>query len=139
MPEAIRIGGAGVDLSQRLFRTATVAASPADATITAIASLTIPDDLAITEGVLLFGYAAYTVGTAGVSALFQMRRTGVAGTIIKASGLKTVAATELHDECIVGFDTGATLPGQVYVIAMTVTSASAASTVSAVELIALVV
>lgn len=137
MPEEIRLSGAAVDLSPRVRRSATVVASPAAAAETIIATVTIDRDLALGLGVLLLGYAAYTVGTAGVSANFRIRRTNVSGTIVKASGAKTVAATELHDESIVAVDTGASLPNQVYVLTMIVASASAESTVSAVELVAI--
>lgn len=139
MPEAIRLGGAGVDLSPRVARSATVAASPAAAAETVIASVTINQDLAVGLGVLVIGYAAVTIGTAGVSATWRIRRDSVAGTIIKASGAKTVAATELHDEAIIGIDTAPTFPGEVYVLTLTVASASAESTVSAVELVAVAI
>lgn len=139
MPDPIKISAAGIDLSARYFRTATVAASPADATETIIATLTIADDLAIMEGVRISAFAAFTVGTAGVSANLRIRRTNASGTILKATGALTVAATELFAPSIQVLDTGASLPNQVYVVTLAVGSASAASTVSAVELDALVI
>lgn len=140
MPDSpVQYGGAGLDLSPRLSRTATVAASPADATITAVATLTIEGNPFVAEGILLIANVSLTIGTAGVSVLTQIRRTGVAGTIIKSSGAVTGAATELVSPTVVGFDTGPTLPGQVYVVAITVASATAASTVSSVDLVALAI
>lgn len=137
--DPFRFGAAGIDLSGRLFRTATVAASPADATETIVASLTIGEDLAVAEGVLLWAYAAYTVGTNGVSVLPRIRRTNAAGTVIIAGGAQTSVAANLDNQGIQGFDSSPSIPGQVYVLTLTVGSATAASTVSAVELVALVV
>jgi len=138
MPEAIRMGGAGVDLSQRAFRDDTVDASPAAATETVIATLSLGADLGFGLGVLVIGYAAWTVGTAGVSGTFRIRRDSITGTIIKASGAKTVVAAALHDECIVGIDASPTFPNEVYVLTLQVGSASGVSTVSAVELVGIV-
>lgn len=139
MPEAIRLSGIGVATGDRLFRTATVAASPADATETVIASLAIGEDIAIGKGILVSGFAAFTVGTNGTNSNLRIRRTSVAGTILKATGALTTAAAALFAPSIVVLDTGGALPNQTYVLTLTVTAATAASTVSAVELIAEVV
>lgn len=139
MPEDIRVSGAGVDLGPRVFRTATVVGSPADATETIVASVTLNRDLAFSVGVLLLGFGAYTVGTAGVSVNLRLRRTNASGTIVKATGAMTRVAANLDADTIVGIDIGPTLPNQVYVLTATVASASAASTFSAVELVAIVV
>lgn len=136
MPDPFKYGGAVVDMSPRLFHTATVAASPAAAAETIIATLTIPEDLGVVKGILLQGYCAFTAGTNGVSANVRIRRTDASGTIVKASGAVTVVAASLYDRSIEAFDTGPTLPGQVYVLTLTVASGSAASTVSAVTLMA---
>lgn len=138
-PVPIRLDADAIALGSRIFQTATVAASPAAGAITTIASLTIDGDVQVTEGILIFGYAAFTVGTDGVSALTQIRRTNTTGTVIKASGALTVVAAQLHDAAIVGFDTGPTLPNQVYVLCLTVGSGSAESAVSAVTLAAVVI
>ena len=135
----IRFDAAGLDLSPRFFRTDTVAASPSAATETTIATLTIGSQLAVVSGILLFGYAAYTVGTAGVSVNLKIRQTDTSGTTIKATGATTATAANLGSMDLQGFDTAATLPGQVYVLTMTVASANAASTVSAAALYALVI
>ncbi len=139
MPEPLHLSAAGLDLSPRVFRDATVDGSPAAAAETTIANIAIPDDLAVTEGVLLIGYVAWTVGTAGVSGRFRLRRDSIAGTTIKDSGLTTRVAAELNHDTIVGFDTTPTLPNEVYVLTLIVGSASAESTVSAVELVAIVI
>lgn len=137
--EPMRLSGLAVDLTPRIQRSSTVVASPADATETIIASLTLGNDPPFGLGVLVFGFAAYTVGTAGVSGNLRIRRTNVSGTVVKATGALTVAATQLFAPSIIAVDTGPTFPGQVYVLTLTVGSATAASTVSAVELAAIVV
>ena len=138
-PVPTRQSGATVDLSPRVFSTSTVVASPAAAAETIIASLTVNQDLAFGLGVVLIGYAAFTAGTNGVSANLKLRQTDASGSTLKASGLVTVAAASLYDRSIVALDTGPTLPGQVYVMTLTIGSGAAASTVRALSLIALVI
>jgi hypothetical protein len=135
----IRFDAAALDLSPRVFHTTTVATSPAAGTIAAIASLTIPGVLALVKAVYLFGQASWTVGTNGVTGLLQIRQTGVSGTVVGTTGAATVVATNLVSQSVIGVDTGAVLPGQVYVLALTVGSGSAESTVGFVRLAALVV
>lgn len=138
MPPPIQYSAASIDLSQRFGTTATVTGSPAAATETIIATLTLNLDVAVESGVLLVGYCAFTAGTNAVSATLKVRRTDTSGTTLKTSGAVTVAATNLYDRFISAFDTGPTLPGQVYVLTLTMGSGSAASTVSAVTLSGLV-
>lgn len=140
-PEPIKLESTFVDLSQRFKRSVTVVASPADATETIIASVTVADDLAVMQGVRLEGWAAFTVGTNGASARLRIRQTNVAGTAKADTGALTggVAAAGLLAQDVIGFDSAPSLPGQVYVLTLTVGSASAASTVSAVYLSAIVV
>ena len=129
----------GLDLSPRYKTSVTVAASPAAAAETVIATLTITEQLAVNLGVELTGWAAWTVGTNGVSVNLKLRQTGTSGTTIAATGATTATAANLGSGIVQGIDTGPTLPGQVYVLTMTVASGSAASTVSAVYLRALVI
>jgi hypothetical protein len=139
MPQPIQIGSAGLDLSERFFRTATVTGSPATSAEVTVATLNITPDLAVMEGVMLWAWASLTVGTDGVSILTRIRRDSLTGTAVKASGATTAVAAQLVDRSIVAFDTGAVLPNEVYVLTMAVGSATAGSTVSAVEFAALVV
>ena len=139
MPEAIRLNAAGLDLSPRFFRSGTVVASPATDAEIVVAQLNLTDDLAAVEGVDLSFWCSLTVGTAGVSILTRIRRDSLAGTVIKASGLTTAVAAQLVDRSIKGFDATPTFPNEVYVVTMVVTSASAASTISALEFTALVI
>lgn len=135
----IQFSGANLDLSPRFFSTDTVAASPSAATETTIATLTIGSQLAVVSGIVLFGYAAYTVGTSGVSVNLKIRQTNTSGATIKATGATTAVAANLGSMDLQGFDTSPTLPGQVYVLTMTVGSGAATSTVSAAALYALVI
>jgi len=132
----------GIDLSPRISITTTVVASPAAAAETIIASLTLNEAIAVASGVDLTGWAAYTVGTNGTAVQFRIRQTQVAGTLIAASGALTGSqhgAAILSADDIEGFDTAPVLPGQIYVLTMQVTAGSAASTVSAVKLRAIVI
>lgn len=141
MPVAISTTAPEIDLSQRAGATTTVVASPALAAETIIASLTLNTDEVIASGVMLRGFAAFTVGTSGTAVTLRLRRTNVAGTVVATTGALTggIAAGNLVAETILGFDTGAATTGQVYVLTLQVTAGAAASTVSAVELDALVV
>jgi hypothetical protein len=140
MPTPIQYSAAALDLSPRVFSSATVVASPADATETTVMSVTCPGDIAIVSGIIIMAWAAFTIGTNGVSANLKIRRTSAAGTMLTATGVVNegaTAATQLVYRYAQFFDTGPTMPGQVYVGTLTVGSASAASTVSAVSIIAI--
>ena len=142
MPQPIKYRSDFFDLSQRLQATTTVVASPAAAAETIIASLTIADDLIIVKGILLSGWAAYTVGTSGTAVQLRIRQTNVSGTVVGNTGALTGSqhgAAILSADDVNGFDTTpVTLPGGIYVLTMQVTAGAAASTVSAVWLAALV-
>lgn len=137
--EPVRYDSQGIDLSSRLVTSSTVAASPAAAVETVIASITIADSLAVAAGVILHGFAAYTVGTNGVSGRLRIKQTGTAGTTEADTGVLAQTAAALQAITVDGFDTGPVLPGQVYVLTLIVASATAASTVSSVLLTATVV
>lgn len=132
MPQPIRISSPEIDLSARFQNTTTVAASPSAATETVIATLTLANfgDLAVVNGILVAGWAAFTVGTAGASVRLRIRQTNVSGTVIADSGALTggVAAGNLLAQDVEGFDSGAGVSA--YALTLTVGSASAASTVS---------
>lgn len=121
---------ASIDLSARLRSNITVSASPADATETVIGTLTIPDFnvLSLAAGVRLRGWAAFTVGTNGVSATLRIRQTNVAGNVVASTGATTVTAANLVAREVMGFDASPSVG--TYVLTLTVGSASAASAVS---------
>lgn len=137
--ETINRSGAGIDLTPRFVRSSTVAASPAAGSETTICSLTIPSNCVQGLGIELVGWAAYTIGTNGVSVNLKIRQTGTSGATIAATGLITSTAANLDSRFVMGLDTAGVIPGQVYVLTMLVTSGSAPSTVSACYLRALIV
>lgn len=128
------------DQSPRFAVSTTVVASPAAAAETIIASVTIANmnDLPVASGVLVFGWAAFTVGTSGVSVQLRLRQTSVAGTLVGDSGAVTAAATNLREQSVFAFDT-APPAGGIYKMTMQVASGAAASTVSAVNLAVIVI
>jgi len=135
--DPIRITSSGVDLSDRFAASTTVVASPAAAAETIIASLTLAGNLSVKLGVLLTGWAAYTVGTSGTAVQLKLRQTNVSGTTVAASGAMTGSqhgAAILSADDVQGLDASPVFPGQVYVLTMQVTAGAAASTVSAVFL-----
>lgn len=140
MPQPLQYDAAHLDLSSRFFRTTTVVGSPADDTETIVASVVVSGDIALVSGVYVVAFCAFTVGTDGVSANLKVRRTDASGTTVVASGVVNeggTAATQLGTRTVVGFDAlGQSVQRQVYVATLTVGSASAESTVSAVTLAA---
>lgn len=138
-PKNIQIASQAVDLTDRVASSTTVVASPAAAAETIIAQVTAPADLRADAVVLLFGFAAFTVGTNGVSVNLKLRQTNASGTTKAATGAVTAVAANLGALSVMGVDAAPSATGQVYVLTMTVASGSAASTVSGVELLAIVV
>lgn len=139
MPDPIAIAGGRVDLGRRVQQTATVAGSPALAAETTIATLTITDDLVVTTGVLLEGWGAFTVGTSGTAATLKLHRTNAAGATLASTGALTVVAANLVSFSLQGIDTAPVLPGQIYILTLQITGGAAVSTVSGVQLVAIVV
>ena len=136
MPQPIRESVSSIDLSTRFVSTTTVGASPTDNTETVIGTLTIAGfgDLYVTSGIRLRGWAAFTVGTSGVSANLKIRQTSVSGTTVAATGAVTETAANLDELTVLGTDAA---PGvKVYVLTLTIASGAAASTVSALQLAA---
>lgn len=139
MPVPISITSSSLDLSQRIGETTTVAASPALAAETTIATLTLPTDVVVESGALLFGFAAWTVGAGGTAVTLRIRETTIAGTIIASTGAMSQTAGNLDSGTVLGFDATVAAAGTVYLLTMQVTGGGAASTVSAAELVALIV
>lgn len=137
--QAIQTSAGVADWTSRVAQTTTVVASPATNAETIIASVTIPTNWVNLSGVLLLGWAAYTVGTSGASVQFQIRQTNVSGSVIANTGALTGSqhgAGILSDDNVQGFD--ASPPASnVYKLTMTVGSGAATSTVSAVSLVAI--
>jgi hypothetical protein len=132
---------AGLDLQSRIPLSTTVVASPTDATETIIASITLTGDVAVQRSVIIRGFAAFTVGTSGTAVRLRIRQTNASGTVKGDTGALTggISAGNLVVENVVGVDAAPSNTGQVYVLTLQVTAGAAASTVSAVELDAIVV
>lgn len=141
MPHPINLGAAGIDLSQRFFQSTAVAASPSGTAETTVCTVTCSGDIAAVAGVYLFAQVAYTVAGSGTAVTYKLRQTGTSGSTIFTSGATTagIAAANLVTESVQGFDASPVLPGQVYVLTLTVTGGSGSSTVSAASLFAVVV
>ena len=141
-PEPIRVSGNAVDLSPRVALSTTVTGSPALAAETVVCTIAaIAANPQVITGVLLIGTVAYTVGTSGVSATYKIRQTGTSGTTLYSSGVTTagIAAGNLVTQTVTAWDTAPVLPGQVYVLTLTIGSGAAASTVSAANLTAIII
>lgn len=139
-PEKIAASALTLDLSPRIVTTTTVTGSPAAAAETIVATLpAITANVAVISGVFILAVVAYTVGTSGTNVTLRVRQTNVAGTLISSTGGMTRAAASLQGDSVYGFDTAPTIPGQVYVVTMQVTAGAAASTVSAVTVLGLVI
>lgn len=139
MPQPITENVQRVDLSARFPSTTTVGASPAASAETIIGTLVIPSfgDTTIMSGIILMGWAAYTVGTSGSAVTLRIRQTNVSGTVVVSTGALTRAAGNLAADDVNGVD--ATPGVGTYVLTMQVTAGAAASTVSALYLGAVVV
>ena len=141
MPQPIRYDSIGFDLSKRIQVYKTVDASPAAASETVIATLTLANfsDISVVSGIVVSGWAAFTVGTSGASANLKIRQTNVSGTTVVATGATTggIAATNLVELDVEGFDAGAGASS--YALTLTIASGAAASTVSALMLRAIII
>lgn len=116
----------------------TVVASPALAAETIIGSVTVPSGLTYASGVIVVGWAAFTVGTSGTAVTFRIRQSTLTGTVVVSSGALTSTAANVNERSIYAFD-AAPGDGQVYEYTMQVTGGAAASTVSALTLAVLAV
>ena len=132
MPQPIRYDSQTFDLTKRFQVYTTVDASPALAAETVIATLTLAGfaDTAVQAGVLLGGWAAFTVGTSGTAIRLRIRQTNVSGTVVADTGALTggVSGGNLLAQDVEGFDSGAGVAA--YALTLQVTSGAAASTVS---------
>jgi hypothetical protein len=135
MGSPIRAAGIDVDLASRIAISTTVAASPALAAETVVASVALPPGFRSTEQVLLDAWAAFTVGTSGTATRWRIRRTDINGTVVGDTGALTggVAAAALIAQDVAAVD--ATSAG-VYALTLQVTAGAAASTVSQVRFVA---
>lgn len=135
----VKLDSLAADFTDRLFTDLTVDASPAAAAETIIATVTVSSVPRAEMGVLLFASAAWTVGANGTGSTLKIRRTDASGSTRYSTGILPTAAAVLVNQTAVVFDAIGQVQNQVYVVTLTVTAATATSTVSAVTLAALVV
>src|SRR5579864_3133410 len=122
MPPPIRTIAATSDWSSRVVVSTTVVASPSAAAETIIAQTAAMPDAAVVSGVIVMGWAAYTVGTSGTTVQLRLRQTNVAGTVVGNTGAMSGSqhgAAILSADDVQGVDT-APAAGQVYVLTMQV-------------------
>jgi len=116
----------------------TVVASPALAAATVICTTPVYTPPVDYDNVILVGWAAFTVGTSGVSGTLKIvEGTTTSGTLVASSGACTVSAGDLYALTCVGVDTLNTVNNFQHSLTLTIGSGAAASTVSAVALFAL--
>jgi hypothetical protein len=135
----IQESAAGIDLQSRVPVSTTVVASPSAATETIIGQITLTGDGSVQRSVIVRGWAAFTVGTSGTAVRLRIRKDNVSGTVIGDTGALTATAATLVQDNVAATDASPSNTGQVYCLTLTVTSGAAASTVSALELDAIVV
>lgn len=141
MPDPTQSSARFADLSPRVVVSTSVVASPAGASETIIASVTIPSGLVVNQSVILNGWAAYTLGSTPTSCQLRIRQTSVGGTVKADTGAMTGGhntAGFLVADDVNGVD-AAPADGQIYKLTLTVAGAGSASTVSACFLVALIV
>lgn len=138
--DPVSLQGTAIGFAKRAYQSSVIVGSPALAAETIICQVTATENEQVAVGVFLFGSMAYTVGTSGTSARYRLRQTGLAGNVIYDSGATTagIAATNLVTQMVCGVDTASVLPNQIYVLTLQVGAGAAASTVSATNLLALV-
>jgi hypothetical protein len=132
MPDTFQLGARGIDLSGRLAFSNVVVASPAGNAETIIAQATLPGGLNLATGVLLNGWAAYTIGATGASCRLRLRQSTVLGTIVGDTGAMTGGhntAGQLVADDVNGLDTAPATPA-LYVLTLQVGGATGASAVS---------
>lgn len=131
MAAPIIVSSTGMDFTQRFQFTQAIAASPALAAETVIATLAPVGfgNLIIVSGVQLFGWVAYTVGTSGTAVTLRIRQDSVSGSVVGTSGALTKTAAQLYADDVQQVDTAPPTDG-IYVMTMQVTAGAAISTVS---------
>lgn len=138
--EPLRANAVNIDMSARFVQSSAIVGSPATNAETIVCQITVPANATIVTGVQLWGWVAFTVGTSGTGATLKLRQTNTSGSVINVgTGASTVAATNLIETGCQGLDAAGTLPNQVYVLTLQITGGAATSTVSAVQLVALVI
>jgi hypothetical protein len=140
--QVIELNGISIDLSGRVVKTSTVSASPSGSAETVVATTPAFDtSVPFVAGVIVMANLAYTLGTSAASCTVKLRQTNVSGATLYSTGAQTGGhntATQLVADDVMAFD-ASPASGQTYCVTLTVGSGAAASTVSAVQLIAIAI
>lgn len=141
--QPIALNGAVVDLTKRIAQSSTIIGSPALAAETIVATTPALDaSLALMLGCFITVEMAYTTGTSASACTVKIRQgTGTSGSVIYSTGAMTGghnSAGLLVSDSAQGFDT-APAAGQQYTVTLQVTGGAAASTVSAVSIVAIAI
>lgn len=144
IPQAIAVNGISVDLSGRFAFSNAVTGSPATNAATAVCTTpALSQNAAVTAGCIVCFNIAFTVGTSGTAVTYKIRQgtTAGSGTTVFSSGATTagISAGNLVVENVIAVDSAPVLPGQQYILEVTVTGGAATSTVSAASGWALVI
>lgn len=118
-----------------LYVSTTVVASPAAAAETTIGQVQVTTDAAAV--VAMMGFVSYTVGTSGTAVRLRIRADSLTGTVVADSGALTRTAATLVGDFVVGSPTQVEIASRLFVLTMQVTAGAAASTVSALMLMAI--
>lgn len=139
MPAPIHDTAAGLDLSPRVFQSTATVGNPANASEAVVCRVTVSGDIPLVAGVLLIAYLALRISLNATALRMRVRQTGVNGAVIVDTGAIPETANTTVERQALAFDTGAVLPGQVYVLTSEAPDATNPSTVGAVALVALAV
>lgn len=116
----------------------TIVGSPALAAETTVAQTVVGGVAGATSRVLLIGFLALTVGTSGTAVRIRLRNGSITGTVVGDTGALTAVAANLIAPGVLGFDTPGDVSSLTYVMTVQVTAGAAVSTVSSVQLVAVV-
>ena len=141
MPDPVVSSLRFADLTSRFVFSTTVVASPSGASEAIIGSVQLPSGLTVNSGVIIGGWAAYTLGSTPTSCQLRVRQTNISGTVVADTGAMTAGhttAASLAADDVNGVDT-APADAQIYKLTLTVAGAGSASTVSKLLLFAIAV
>lgn len=116
----------------------TIVGSPALAAETTVASTVVGGVAGPSSRVLLIGFVALTVGTSGTAVRIRLRNGSITGTVVGDTGAMTAVAANLVSFAVLGVDSPGDVSSLAYVMTAQVTAGAAVSTVSSVQLVAVV-
>lgn len=130
------LAGVHVDLSDRITANTTIVASPALAAQTTVATINVKGQPSCLLGVLVWCKLSFTIGTSGVSYQVRTYRGTSSGTKLDDTGAVTAVAADLYSDTVIALDPTQPGNGQLYTVTLTIASGAAASTISALTIVA---